>query len=69
MSNDTFQWVEFSQLPSIAQSKILTLKLLTNRCLSQASLEEGSTIANPIVGILWEILVNGGQVKADILEQ
>jgi len=63
------EWFEDEDVPDELRSKILTLKVIRNRCLAHKSDEQALEIATPVLKVLASLLEFEGSVNGQVDEE
>lgn len=61
------EWAEMDDLPSLAEAKILAIKVCRHRCLSHSQSETGD-IAKPVLNMLVTLLENNGTMPGGTVD-
>lgn len=62
-------WLEEDDMDHLTKAKLLSIKICTNRCLSQADAVSAQEISSPVLKMLWTLIENGGSPVVDSQER
>ncbi|GAA6062022.1 hypothetical protein JCM10212_005455 [Sporobolomyces blumeae] len=58
-------WIEDADLDPLTKARLLSLKVLTHRCIPFAHTDSASTVASPVFTLLWKMMEVGRFVSED----
>ena len=62
------EWAELEDLPSLAEAKILAIKVCRHRCLSHSK-TESEDIMKPVLNMLVTLLDNSGAMPGGTIDE
>lgn len=53
-------WFDEPVLPAMTRARLLSIKILTNRCLAYAKTDSAAKVSKPVFDLLWPLLQQFG---------